>query len=410
MTVGVATAFAALAQAATINTLVSFNNSNGANPYASLLADASGNLYGTAGSGGANTYGTVFKLDASNGYALTTLVSFSKNANGYNPRAALIADGAGNLYGTAYYGGVGGAGTVFKLDASSNYSITTLASFSGSNGLFPNGPIADGAGNLYGMTYQGGAGAGAGYGTVFKLDASNNYALATLASLSNTTGYYPLGGVTADAAGNLYGTTFFGGAGNYGTVFKLDASNNYAFSTLVEFNSTNGSRPEGNLLVDAAGNLYGTTSKGGPSNQGTVFKLNASNNYALTTLASFTNSTGGVPYAGVIADAAGNLYGTTVTGGGANIKGTVFKLSASNNYALSTLVSFNGANGTNPFGDLIADAHGNLYGTTNLGGANNLGTVFQLTNTGFAVPEPAGLSIAPVVLLLAGRRRGRCSS
>jgi uncharacterized repeat protein (TIGR03803 family) len=386
-----------LTSAATISTLVTFNVANGSAPRSALIADGAGNLYGTTGEGGASTYGTVFKLDASSNYALSTLTTFN-GTNGREPYAALIADGSGNLYGTTSSGGNNNYGTVFRLNASSNYALSTLATFNGSNGRAPiAGLIADAAGNLYGTTVWGGAGGD--YGTVFKIAASSNYALSTLATFNYTNGRAVYGGLIADGAGNLYGTNYEGGASNFGTVFKLDASSNYAVSTLMTFNGANGSNPFAGLIADEAGNLYGTTYQ-----IGRVFKLDASSNYALSTLATFNGINGMNPYAGLIADGAGNLYGTTYAGG-ATGNGTVFKLDASSNYALSTLASFNGANGRNPFGGLVADAAGNLYGTTEHGGATGNGTVFQLTGSGFVVPEPSSLALLAVAAVHALYRR-----
>jgi uncharacterized repeat protein (TIGR03803 family) len=334
---------------------------------------------------------------------LTTLVTFD-STNGAEPAAGLIADANGNLYGTTSNGGPNlGQGLVFKLDAANNYALTVLASFNGSNGRnLLASVIADASGNFYGTTANGGANND---GTVFKLDASDNYAINTLATFNGTNGQDCYGYLLADAAGNLYETTRHGGSSNAGVVFKLDASNNYALTTLATFKSPNGLGSEAGLIADAAGNLYGTTGFGSPNFGGTVFKLTAANNYALSTLVAFEQNA--TPVANLIADAAGNLYGTTAQGG-TNHLGAVFKLDASNNYALTTLTSFNGANGANPISTLIADTTGNLYGTTLSGGANSHGTVFELSGTGFVVvPEPATLAMLTLgsLLVLAGKFR-----
>ncbi len=370
---------AATAQSYTFKTLVNFNDNNGSAPLAGLTLDAAGNLYGTTSQGGSDEYGTVFKLDASHAYAISTLANFT-TATGQNPQACVTLGAGGNLYGTTYAGGTGGYGTVFKLTAASGYAISTLANFTGANGINPQASIAiDGTGNIYGTTYQGGAtaqGLDLAYGTVFKLDASNGYALSTLVNFNYDNGMLPQAGVIMDASGNLYGTTNGGGAPGWGTVFKLDASNHYALSTLSSFASENGGEPMGGVIMDSRGNLYGTTSGQGGGN-GTIFKLDASNHYALSTLVAFTGTNGGTPMGNLIMDGAGNLYGTTSSGGTAG-GGTVFKLNAASGYALSTLVNFAGANGQSPQAGLAMDAVGDIFGTTNDGGANGDGTVFEL--------------------------------
>ena len=360
-----------------LTTLATFNVANGANPSGSLIADAAGNLYGTTGSGGVVGAGTVFKI-AAGSYALTTLASFEANTNGGNPSGTLSMDTAGNLYGTTAISGPGNFGTVFKVTAGI-HTLTNLATFNDINGSFPeSGVIADAAGNLYGTTKDGGAN-GLGDGTVFKV-AAGTHALTTLATFSRTTnGKYP-NGLTADRAGNLYGTTMQGGANGFGTVFQVAAST-HALTTLASFNGTNGSSPLAGVLSDANGNLYGTTVSGGIMNSGTVFQV-AAGTHTLTTLASFSDGANGrFSQSSLIADAVGNLYGTTVLGGAGN-GGTVFKVAAGT-HAITTLATFDNVNGVGPQGGLLADAAGNLYGSTGNGGSNNNGTVFKLTGTGF---------------------------
>jgi len=357
-----------------LTTLHSFEGPDGSAPYAALVTDASGNLYGTTSSGGTSNFGTVFKLDAANGYVLTTLHSFD-GSDGWSPYAELIADASGNLYGTTP-GSSGGIGTVFKLDAANGYALTTLHGFSGPDGGGPVAAlIADASGNLYGTTSGGGQ---SGFGTVFKLDAANDYALTTLHSFDGPDGANPQAALIACNSGNLYGTTSGGGLSDLGTVFKLDAANDYALTTLHSFAGPDGKDPLAAVVADASGNLYGTTGSGGSDNFGTVFKLDAANGYALTTLHSFAGPDGAGPYhVALIADASGNLYGTTTRGGPDDYSGVVFKLDAANGYALAILRGFSGP-GTGPVAALIADASGNLYGTTSGGGPYGAGTVFKL--------------------------------
>jgi uncharacterized repeat protein (TIGR03803 family) len=365
--------FSNTAAAQELTTLYSFTGSgsgDGANPDAGLIADPAGNLYGTAINGGASGQGTVFQLDPSGN--LTVLYSFV-GSDGSHPRAGLIADAAGNLYGTTINGGANDAGTVFQLTPSRN--LTVLHSFAGgSDGALPfAGLIADAAGNLYGTTNGGGDG---GQGTVFQLTPSGD--LNVFHSFTGGNEASPWAGLIADTAGNLYGTTE-GGDGP-GAVFQLTPSG--TLNVLHNFTGRDGAVPHGGLIADAAGNLYGTTHNGGASGYGTVFQLMTPTG-ALNVLHSFTGGRDGTyPEAGLIADAAGNLSGTTY-GGGASGQGTVFQLAPSG--ALNVLHSFTGGtDGGRPVADLIADAAGNLYGTTALGGANTscpggCGTVFELT-------------------------------
>ncbi len=331
---------------------------------------------------------------------LTTLVNF-KGADGATPKGALIADAAGDLFGTTTSGGANNDGTVFELvnSGGGNYMQTTLLTFNGTNGASPvAGLIADAAGDLFGTTEVGGANA---IGTVFEIaKTGTGYASTptTLVTFDGTNGTNPIGGLIADAAGDLFGTTFEGGANGAassdGTVFEIaKTGGGYASrpTTLVSFNGADGQLPSGDLIADAAGDLFGTTRAGGGGpNTGTVFEITkTSTGYASTptTLVSFNGTDGSSPVAGLIADAAGNLFGTTALGG-ANGDGTVFEIAKTGGgYASTptTLLTFNGTNGSSPVAGLIADAAGNLFGTTQAGGANGAGTVFELTGTDFVV-------------------------
>jgi len=361
------------AQAQTLTVLYSFKGgADGVQPYAGLLRDAAGNLYGTTYSGGAPcNCGTVFKLDATG--KETVLHSFA-GGDGQGPAAGLIRDAAGNLYGTTQYGGASGGGTVFKLDATGKETV--LYSFTaGADGALPfSRLVRDAAGNLYGTTYFGDF---CNCGTVFKLDATGKETV--LHSFAGRDGQNPYAGLVRGAAGNLYGTTAVGGASGQGTVVGLNAAGK--FKVLHSFAGADGANPYAGLVRDAAGNLYGATQVGGSSNNcsrgcGTVFKLDTTG--AETVLYSFTGPPDGqYPFASLVRDAAGNLYGATFEGG-ASGKGTVFKLDATGKETV--LHSFAGADGAYPVivGGLARDAAGNLYGTTQYGGASDSGTVFKL--------------------------------
>ena len=376
--------------AQTLQTLCSFNGSNGEYPQAALTLGSDGNFYGTTECGGItnSTYssgmGTVFKV-TTNG-TLTTLALFN-GTNGANPYAALTLGNDGNFYGTTYAGGIFNfplGGTVFKV--TTNGALTTLVSFYYyTNGACPQAGLTLGNdGNFYGTTSWGG-GSGNYYGTVFKV--TTNGVLTTLVSFNRTNGANP-NGLTLANDGNFYGTTANGGSGNgYGTVFKVGSSMNGGFTTLASFNGSNGTYPSA-LTLGTDGNLYGTTEGGGITNSefpfdgmGTVFKVTTDG--TLTTLYSFTGgSDGAYPswLGGLTLGNDGNFYGTTEEGGTDGV-GTVFKVTTNEtttNGVLTTLVSFNGSNGVYPFAALTLGTDGNFYGTTDGGGSIGNGTVFRL--------------------------------
>ena len=348
----------------TITTLASFNGTDGEYPYAGLIMDSSGNLYGTTvqGGGGPSDDGTVFELAKGSG-TITTLASFN-GTDGETPYGGLVVDSSGNLYGTAYYGGASGDGTVFEL-AHGSGTITALASFNGTDGANPDAALVmDSSGNLYGTASEDGASKD---GTVFELHHGSG-TITMLASFNGTDGELPLGALIIDSSGNLYGTADLGGeSGGDGTVFEL-ANGGGQITTLAVFNgTTQGAAPDGALLMDSSGNLYGTASQGGASKDGTVFEL-AQGSGTITTLASFNGTDGSLPSAGLIMDSTGSLYATTYYGG-ASGHGTVFEL-AQGSGTITTLASFNGS-GQAPCAGVIMDSSGNLYGTTNLGGGSS---------------------------------------
>jgi uncharacterized repeat protein (TIGR03803 family) len=210
----------------------------------------------------------VFELAHGSG-TITTLASLN-GTDGANPNAGLIVDSSGNLYATTLNGGASGDGTVFEV-AHGSGTITTLASFNGTDGAHPyneEGLIMDSSGNLYGTTESGGA---SGDGTVFEL-VHGGGTITTLASLNGTDGSRPYGSLLMDSSGNLYGTAHLNGATGNGTVFEL-AHGSGTITTLVLFNFTDGAHPQGGLIMDSSGNLYGTTADGGAATLGTVFEL-----------------------------------------------------------------------------------------------------------------------------------------
>jgi len=420
--IGLLTVGMGAAHGTTLTTLVSFTGSNGAypgfGPQAGLLLDTSGNLFGTTISGGSGGRGTVFKLTKATNYSFATLLNFN-GTNGGGSIADLMADSSGNLYGTTTSGGSYYSGNAFKLTkTASSYTASTLATFTGGNGQAPaSGLTADANGNLFGSTNGGGT---TGYGTVYELvKGSSGYTTKTLANFSETNGGNPFGDLVVDNSGNLFGTTNNAGPGGNGTVFELvKTASGYTLQTLVSFNVTNGANPYGSLLLDNNGDLFGTTYDGGPNDAGTVFKLTKASGYKLSTLGTFTAGNG-VIAGGLIQDAVGNLFGTTLgnvnRGGGANV-GTVFELAkGTSDYKLNTLVTFNGINGASPYAGLVADSNGDLYGTTSQGGKSGNGTVFKVSGSGFvtaspvAVAEPNSMSLIAmgIVGALVWRRRAK---
>ena len=244
------------------------------------------------------------------------------------------------------------------------------------------GVTADGSGNLYGTTYSGGANNA---GAVFKLaPGGSETVLYSFCSLNNCAdGYTPYGGLIEDANGNLYGTTYLGGSGaGYGTVFKLAPDG--MLTVLHSFQGgSDGAVPDAALMADKKGNIFGTTVSGGANDTGTVFKLDP--NGKAKVLHSFVGapSDGAQPYTYVIADKSGNLYGTTYAGG-ANNGGAVFRLARDGTETvLYSFDSHDGADGISPYPGLVTDKTGNLYGTTNRGGATiYFGTVFKVAPDG----------------------------
>jgi uncharacterized repeat protein (TIGR03803 family) len=315
----------------------------------------------------------------------TVLYSFTGGAAGADPQAGVVMDSSGNLYGTTQQGGTHGHGTVFKVSSSGTDTVLHSFGSSGGDGEDPQSTLVmDSAGNLYGTTPRGGAHAG---GTIFEINTDGSESI--LYSFgAGPDGRNPDAGLVMDSAGNFYGTTPQGGTYRAGTVFELSASGKETIlhSFLALGMGGDGQNPQGALVMDSAGNLYGTTPYGGENMAGTVFEVSGQG--AETTLYSFTSATptdGRIPYAGVIVDSGGNIYGTTIYGGANGDEhgdGTVFTLSPAGKE--TALYSFGGAaaDGRNPYGSLVMDSDGNRFGTTQAGGAADAGTVFKLSAAG----------------------------
>lgn len=366
------------------------NCADGATPTSSLVLDAKGNIYGTTADGGAfncGKYGcgTVFRLSPSGVEAV--LYSFAGQPDGATPSSGLTP-GPKSAFGVTRQGGAFNNGAIFELSQSgTTVKETVLYSFTGgSDGGAPSGNLAlDTQAGLYGTTVSGGVvpcagGFPMGCGTVFELGSIGDEEVLYAfpggdGGVTEPYGAAPLAGVIRDAEGDLYGTTTYGGAHNFGTVFEVSAPGTE--EVLYSFlDSTDGGLPSGSLIRDENGNLYGTARIGGNSNSGTVFELNE--NGDLRVLHSFSGSPndGSQPVAGLVADKAGNLYGTTFEGGTYGY-GTVFEVTSTG--VEKVLYNFKGgSDGSAPGANLVIDKDGNLYGTTPEGGAYNSGTVFKL--------------------------------
>ncbi|MGA8153222.1 MAG: choice-of-anchor tandem repeat GloVer-containing protein [Terriglobales bacterium] len=376
-------------------------NVDGTLPQDSLISDSAGNLYGTTVGGGAFEDGTVFELTLANGsWTETVLHSFS-GPDGSEPWAGLTFDASGNLYGTTVEGGPHGNGVVFELISNGDQTWTEKILFDfygthGKNGEFPaGGLIFDAAGNLYGTTRLGGV---AGLGTVFELmpTIEGNWKEKLLHHFNADAkhGSYPLCTLAFDAEGNLYGTTsdvdsLSGPTLAFGTVFELSptVSESWKFTILHKFtfDGKDGFTPVAGVILDSAGSLYGTTLRGGIG-PGIVYELMPKGNGSWTEkiLRKFKGGTqdGANPFAGVTFDATGNLYGTTMIGGTDSV-GTVFELSPAlgGGWTEQILHKFKSDpnDGNVPYGGVILDSEGNLYGTTIGGGdQGGGGTVYEI--------------------------------
>jgi uncharacterized repeat protein (TIGR03803 family) len=368
------------AQAQALSVLHTFTGGqDGGKPSAGLTIDQAGNFYGTTTYGGAG-YGTVFKLShAGSGWTLSTLYIFQGGSDGAYPIARVLFGPDGALYGTTNGGGDSGFGTVFSLrppitacrSVQCLWTETVLHRFTGfGDGTNPGyGDLAfDAAGNIYGTTYSGGQGGG---GTVFKLTPSGgSWTESVLYSFSQSgnAGYLPYAGVVLDAVGNLYGTTLGGGINSQGVVFQLTHPGSSWMETVLHLfgGSNDGEGPYGTLIMDQQGNLYGSTYKGGSTGAGTVYELQPSGNswtYSiLADLPAFANEGG--PTGALAMDAAGNLYATTYADGFVGA-GNVFELTPSGgSWTYIDLHDFNRQDGYHPYGSVGLDAHGNIYGTT----------------------------------------------
>jgi len=391
----------AAAAAAEEKVLFSFQKYPASIPYSALVFDAAGNLYATTGFGGLSSCeegcGTVFKLSpSSSGWDFTVLYEFSGvPSDGSRPFGQLVFDAVGNLYGATATGGIANFGTVFELSPSADESWTETVVYKFAGGLDGEGPsaspILDAAGNLYGMTAQGGSFK---HGMVYELIRQSNgeWSKKTIYSFTGgTDGSRPLGPLVFDAAGNLYGEASEGGfvasrscPSGCGTVFKLTpiANGEWNLDVLYSFHDTpDGAVPLGGLTFDSAHSLYGVTQGGGSHSFGTIFRVspNSDGSWSESVLHTFNGPNGNDAESALLFDGVGNLYGTTARGGA---NGNVFELSrlADGSWVETVLHAFTGgADGAEPTDSLIFDSAGNLYATASSGGEYGSGVVFEIT-------------------------------
>jgi len=372
------------------------NGTGGEAPWSGVVADSAGNLYGTTVAGGDPDClggfgcGVIYKLSKSRHYSV--LYTFTDNGNeGYYLTSGVTLDSAGNLYGTAQYGGGSNAGVVYKLDTSNH--LTVLHSFTGGDdGMSPSlaGVVLDSAGNVYGATTFGGANNA---GVAYKIDASGNETV--LYSFKGGKDGGAPNNLVLDSTGNLYGSTQLGGnlscngGLGCGVIFKLGGTKRQTETIIFRFKGGTNGGLANSVTLGQDGNLYGTTFAGGDltacSGQGcgTVYKLDPTTKH-MTVFHGFNGTSDGNYIAqGVFRDSAGNLYGTAYDGGNAPACndfgcGTVYKVDTAGNF--SVLYTFpGGKHGLSPFSVPISDSSGNLYATTNAGGTTDGGIIFRIT-------------------------------
>lgn len=390
--------FGVVARAQSLTVIHNFTGgSDGAYPSTGLTIDSAGHLYGTAFSGGANHYGTVFFLTASgSGWNFATLHSFAAGSDGAGPMSRPLLRPDGSLYGSTSAGGTGtcftsngyhGCGIIYKISPPRGpigltWSMAVLYRFNGTDGSYPQGDLTfDSSGYIYGTAVNGGSYS---WGLIYSLVPSNGAWTEDILyqARNDGDGQFPMGGVTFDNSGDLYGIMAGGGRFNHGTVYQLArAGSGWQESTVhtFTFQGNDGAQPNGGLIKDAAGNLYGTTIHL-PGSGGSAFELTPSGGtWNDDMLSGFQGGIGLGPYDKLLMDSAGDLYGTTFADGAYGM-GSVFKLTrTSGGWSYRSLHDFTGGrDGGNPMSALVMDASGNLYGTASDGGQYGRGVVFKI--------------------------------
>ncbi len=392
-----------LAAAQSFSTLYSFNSTDGDTPYSGVVLAPDGNFYLATFAGGSSDDGTILRLTPTGSASL--LHTFS-GTDGINPGGNLAVGIDGTLYGTTNFGGEGSdaAGTFFSITTGGTFDSLHTFTDSATNGFGPRNRIVQTSdGTFYGITVTEGAN---NYGSVFSITTAGTPT--TIYSFANGADQkYPAGGVIQGSDGNFYGTTSdyivdSGPQGGYGVVYKVTPAGK--ITILHTFDQTDGESPTGPLVEGADGDFYGTTTLGGSSGYGVIYKVSSSGSFAVLHNFTHSGSDGAVPSDGIMLASDGNFYGGSVEGGdGGEGKGggTIFKMTASG--TVTTIYDFcsqsNCADGEGPYAPPAQDAAGNLYGTTATGGSNDLGAFYKLTFSP-ALPAPVKLSFSPATVAL----------
>jgi uncharacterized repeat protein (TIGR03803 family) len=320
---------------------------------------------------------------------LYNFCSLANCADGEQPRGNIVRDSAGNIYGTTEAGGQFGQGVLYRVSLAGVETVLHNFGSTADDGQIPNGLAADSAGNLYGTTQYGGSHVvyGLGRGTVFKMTPAGAYSILYNFGATATDGQNPFAGVVVDAAGNLYGTTLGGGAYSDGTVYKLTPTGTETIFHSFDSNNLDGEAPRLPVTLDKKGNVLGATSYGGNRENGTIFEVSASGVYSILYNFNYLgDTTAGDPFTGLTLDAAGNLYGGSFLGGTGGESGTIYEIGHGSGkiWTEEVLIAFssNDSGYYYPRSGVTFDSQGNMYGTAELGGALGYGGVWEQTAGG----------------------------
>lgn len=363
---------------------------DGARPAAAVIEGSDGLVYGTTEYGGANNFGTVFRMNKDgSSYAITYHFPTNSGPTASYPRSpvgALLEGSDGLIYGTTRAGGSASQGAAYRMQKNGT-GITILHSFSSFDGYYPRGAMVEGAdGWMYGATSQGGSPAVSAYGTVFKMTKTGGSytVLRSFSYSAGSNGVYVSPTIALGSGGYLYGTTRIGGTNSDGVIFRMD-TNGLNFSVLHHFGSgaTDGIQPVAGPMLGGDGRLYGVTPEGGSAAHGTVFRLNTDgSSYQVTYHFTGSSTVGGIPRAKLVESSGGVLYGTTTEGGAEGV-GTVFRINRDGtSHAVLNAFTVDGGDGAYPGAGVITGSDGYLYGTTQNGGANLAGTIYRVNTNG----------------------------
>jgi uncharacterized repeat protein (TIGR03803 family) len=356
---------------------IDFNGTNGETPYPGFVKAANGKLYGMTNGGGTSSVGVIFEYDVTTN-TLTKKLDFfydpvtGKSPNGRVPTSNFVLASNGLLYGTLSQGGSSGEGVIFEYNTSTNAFTKKIDFNARPNGAYVYGGLVRASnGKLYGMTESGGAND---EGALFEFDPNGNV-YTKRHDFSSTSGNYPYGSLAAAPNGKLYGMATNEGSLDYGTLFEFDPTTN-AFTKKIDFDNANGRDPQGSLLLASNNKFYGMTNSGGANGDGVIFEYDPASN-TLTKKIDFEYNTGSEPYGDLIQATNGKLYGMTREGGdNGNASGTLFEYDIVTN-TMTPRINFSALNGENPEGNLVQAPNGKLYGMTTYGGASSDGVLFE---------------------------------